>query len=413
MFRDGDYMKKSIRYDRILLVIFMIILLMFSAYKLIVVNKPVIMIDLSTKTVDEIKAYAKDKKLKLEIKEEANDDVEKGSVIIQSIKQGESLTEGQRLIVHVSMGKINYEDYNVDESGSIPVLMYHGIHSVEETKYIGGNVDKDGYQRTSDAFKRDLEFFYKNDYRMIRLKDYVDGVIDVSLGKSPIVLTFDDGLENNIKVLGLDDKGEIIIDPESAVGIMEGFKKKYSDFNVTATFFVNGGLFHQPLYNDKILKWLVNNGYDVGNHSYGHSYLEDVEESYIQYDIARLYKKLDEIIPNQYVNIVAMPFGQPRKKTHVNFPYVLKGEHEGYKYESTSALRVGWMAELSPFHKNFDKTYIMRIRAYDNLGKEFDIEHNFNILSGTRYISDGNKEKIVVPENRQDKIKSSLQVITY
>ena len=34
---------------------------------------------------------------------------------------------------------------------------------------------------------------YKNGYRMIRLQDYIDGIIDVELGKSPIVLTFDDG----------------------------------------------------------------------------------------------------------------------------------------------------------------------------------------------------------------------------
>lgn len=73
---------------------------------------------------------------------------------------------------------------------------------------------------------------------MIRLNDYINGIVDVELGKSPIVLTFDDGLENNIKVTGLDSDGNIIIDPNSAVGILEEFKKKYPDFNVTATFFV-------------------------------------------------------------------------------------------------------------------------------------------------------------------------------
>lgn len=71
---------------------------------------------------------------------------------------------------------------------------------------------------------------------MIRLNDYINGIVDVELGKSPIVLTFDDGLENNIKVTGLDSDGNIIIDPNSAVGILEEFKKKYPDFNVTATF---------------------------------------------------------------------------------------------------------------------------------------------------------------------------------
>ena len=38
-----------------------------------------------------------------------------------------------------------------------------------DTSYIGGNIDKDGYQRTSEAFINDLEFYYQNNYRMIRM----------------------------------------------------------------------------------------------------------------------------------------------------------------------------------------------------------------------------------------------------
>ena len=47
----------------------------------------------------------------------------------------------------------------------------------------------------------------------------------------------EEGNEDNIKVTGLDDKGNIIIDKNSAVGILEEFKKKHPDTNVTATFF--------------------------------------------------------------------------------------------------------------------------------------------------------------------------------
>ena len=48
--------------------------------------------------------------------------------------------------------------------------------------------------------------------------------------------------------------GELEIDPNCAVGVLEEFKKKYPDYNVTATFFVNGGIFEQEEYNEKILK---------------------------------------------------------------------------------------------------------------------------------------------------------------
>ena len=182
----------------------------------------------------------------------------------------------------------DYIDNNVDELGEVPIMMYHGIHNKKnsDTDYTGGNVDRDGYQRTAEAFRNDLDFYYKSGYRMIRLTDFVDGNIDVELGKSPIILTFDDGLENNIKVTGLDKKGEIIIDPNSAVGILEEYKKKYPDFNVTATFFVNGGLFGQEEYNEKILKWMVKHGYDIGNHTYSHV-------DFTKVDAERSKKKLE------------------------------------------------------------------------------------------------------------------------
>lgn len=316
--------------------------------------------------------------------------------------------------------KLTVEDYqnnNVDELGEVPIMMYHGIHnkSNSETNYTGGNVDKDGYQRTSEAFKSDLEFYYNEGYRMIRLTDYVDGNIDVELGKSPIILTFDDGLENNIKVTGLDEKGEIIIDPNSAVGILESFKEKYPDYNVTATFFVNGGLFNQEEYNEKILKWLVEHGYDVGNHTYSHVNFGSVDSVKTQQEVGSIYEMLDKIIPDKYVNIIALPFGSPYKLEHENMNYIFNTNYNNKDYITKSALRVGWKAESSPFSSDFNPKFLKRIRAYDNDGVEFDIEMNFKLLQNNRYISDGNKNTIVIHSSDESLIGNnySKEIITY
>ena len=69
----------------------------------------------------------------------------------------------------------------VNENGNVPVMMYHGIVDKKdsETPYTGGNADRDGYARTSESFRRDLEFYYNEGYRMVRLIDYVNGDIDV------------------------------------------------------------------------------------------------------------------------------------------------------------------------------------------------------------------------------------------
>lgn len=311
----------------------------------------------------------------------------------------------------------DYQNNNVDELGEVPIMMYHGIRNMNnsDTNYTGGNIDKEGYQRTSEAFKNDLEFYYNNGYRMIRLTDYVDGNIDVELGKSPIILTFDDGLENNIKVTGIDEKGEIIIDPNSAVGILESFKKKYPDYNVTATFFVNGGLFQQKEYNEKILDWLVEHGYDIGNHTYSHVNFSNVDSNKTQEEVGSIYEILDSIIPGKYVNIIALPFGSPYNLEHENMNYIFNTNYNNKNYITKSALRVGWKAENSPFSIDFNPKFLKRIRAYDNDGNEFDIEMNFNLLKSSRYISDGDKNTVVIPSIKESIVSNDCQkkIITY
>lgn len=344
--------------------------------------------------------------------------VEKDNVISQNIKEGTKLKKDDNINVVISKG-INIEQIATDginELGKVPIMMYHGIRekSNDSTGTIGGNVDKDGYNRTPEAFRNDLEFYYEKGYRMIRLIDYVNSKIDVEYGKSPIILTFDDGNADNIKVTGLDEKGNIIIDPNSAVGILEKFKEKHPNAPVTATFFVNGGLFEQPEHNDKILKWLVDNGYDIGNHTQNHLDIKKSSSEKVQKEIVYVYDKLEEIIPGKYVNIIALPFGSPYTKTHENYQYVLSSTHNNKTYETISALRVGWEPEVSCFDKNFDPTYLKRCRAYDNNGKEFDIQMVFNNLEKYKYISDGNINQIVIKESDISKINDTeLKVITY
>lgn len=406
--------KTKLRIDRILLVAIIFVVLVTAIILLIPSKKASPkMIDLKGKTVEEVKKYAEDNKLVLEIKEEYSSN-EKDKVFKQNITVDSIIQEGANLVVTISKG-IDYAALQVNELGNVPIMMYHGIHNIEDNKYTGGNVDKDGYQRTAKAFREDLEFYYQNGYRMIRLNDYVNGIIDVEAGKSPIILTFDDGLENNLKVTGLDSNGNIIIDPNSAVGVLEEFKKKYPDFNVTATFFINGGIFNQNEYNEKILHWLVDNGYDVGNHSYNHADFTTIDYTKSIKEIGSVYNILEKYIPNQYVNIVALPFGSPYEKKHSNMAAIMSGTYEGKEYRTIAALRVGWEAESSPFSSSFDKTFLKRIRAYDNNGVEFDIEMNFKILKNNRYISDGDKTTITVPKDKESKVinEHNLKVIGY
>ena len=405
--------KVRIKWNRVIIALFILVSIVFIPIKLFFKNtteckEEVYMINFVNKSLGDLKTYAKEYDLKLEITYDYDDDIEKDYVVSQSILENNEIKKGDILRVVVSLGELDLNKLkkdNINELGEVPIMMYHNIidKPSSETNYTGGNVDKDGYNRTTEAFREDLEMYYQKGYRMIRLIDYVRGNIDTAYGKSPIVLTFDDGNDNNIKVTGLDSDGNIIIDPSSAVGILEEFKKKYPDYNVTATFFITSSIFNQKEYNEKILKWLVEHGYDVGNHTVGHNNLNSTTITKTQEVIAKVYKQLDEIIPNKYVKILALPYGNPTSKKHENYPY-----------ETEASLRVGWKPEVSPFDKDFDKTYIKRCRAYDNNGKDFDIEMVFNMLEKNRYISDGNSNTIVVPDSYIDKvIETNKKIIKY
>lgn len=373
-----------------------------------------LMVSLIGRSKEEIVDFARDNKLRLNINYEYSE--ENNGCSYQSIEEGTEIRENDVLDVTISryIDKEKLKNDGINELGRIPVMMYHGIVNIDN-KYLGGNVDADGYNRTSNAFREDLEFYYQNGYRMIRLEDYVNGKIDVEYGKSPIVLTFDDGSANNIKVTGIDDDGNIIIDPNSAVGILEEFKKKYPDFNVTATFFVTGSLFNQGEYNEKILEFLVDNGYDVGNHTKDHNNMDKIDEEKTEYVIGYVYKKLESIIGNKYVNIVALPYGIPYSSSHKNFSHILNANYDGKNYETITTLRVGWEPDVSPFRTNFNKNFIKRCRAYDNNGKEFDIDMVFNnILKNSRYISDGDSNTLVAPSSLKDYINdNNLYKILY
>lgn len=358
----------------------------------------------------ELEEFMSDYHIQIEV-EEMYSEKEIGTILKQTPKSGK-INKIDKVKIVVSKG-IDYEALKVNELGDVPIMMYHGIWNRldEETDYTKGNVDKDGYQRTSESFRRDLEFYYNEGYRMIRLSDFINGNIDVELGKSPIVLTFDDG-KNNISV-SKNEQGELMVEPNSAVGILEEFKKKYPDFKVTATFFLNENLFDSE-YNEEIITWLIEHGYDIGNHSASHVDFKEISQEEASKQIGKMYSIFDTIIPEKYVSIVALPFGSPYSKEHVNFPYILNSSYNGKNYHTDATLRVGWEANPSPFSKDFDATFLKRIRAYDNSGTDFDIEMNFKILSKTKFISDGNPDMITVPEDLKSNVgETTLKLNTY
>jgi peptidoglycan/xylan/chitin deacetylase (PgdA/CDA1 family) len=300
--------------------------------------------------------------------------------------------------------KIDYNKIKPNELGKIMVLMYHNIGQEEST-----------WVRTPDNFRKDLNTLYEKGYRCISLNDYVSGNINTKAGFTPIVMTFDDGNENNFRVF--EENGNIKIDPNCAVGILEEFKKSHPDFDTTATFFLNSNIFNQDEYVDYKLKFLIQNGYDIGNHTLYHTDLSKSDKDTIQKAIVQEIEVINKYIKDYPVNTLALPFGgKPQGEDYV---YAIKGEYNSISYYNNAVLLVGWDPYKSPYHKDFDFSKIHRVRAsetnVDNVGL-YDWLNKFDENKQVKYVSDGDSSTISIPANYQDVLNKDIKdktIITY
>ncbi|MCG8539850.1 MAG: polysaccharide deacetylase family protein [Clostridia bacterium] len=286
--------------------------------------------------------------------------------------------------------EIDLQEIKPNEVGQIMVLMYHGL----------GNEER-AYVRTRENFKEDLQLLYEKGYRLISLKDYINNDIDTEAGKTPVVLTFDDGniTDFNIKI---NEKGEKIIDPNCVIGILEEFNKKYPDFGLEATFSIFGqNPFRQKNLIDYKLKYIIDKGMDIGNHTYSHNNLSSLSEDDIQRTLAKNVEFIQGYLPDYEVNILALPYGI-RPKNEEKRKYLFSGSFDGVEYKNIGALAVGWKPEYASIHKKFDYRYIHRVHgSSERFGIRYWLEY-FDNHPEKRYISDGDKDIVTLLEAQKE-----------
>jgi len=283
-----------------------------------------------------------------------------------------------------------------NEIGEIMIVMYHGI-----------GVDEGDWQRTPENFRKDLEYMYQHGYRMISLNDYAKGIITTKAGYTPIILTFDDGRQNNFDLT--EKNGEYVINPDCVVGILEEFKEKYQDFNVTASFFLNSSPFGQQEYIDYKLKWLVDNGYDVGNHTYTHDEIAKLNGEDIQSEIGSINNILHKYIPDYAVETLALPHGSNPRDEYAQ--YVLEGSYEGKRYKNIAVLDVGWRPAYSPFDTCTDFSSLYRVTGSEmnvqNCGI-YDYFKQFEEKKREKFVSDGNPDVVTIPKKYEEYINMDI-----
>lgn len=355
---------------KIVLIISLVLVLVFTACEK----------DITKKKLDDVTPGIS----KLENENHEEKDMEEGEEIVELEE-----VQDPKEIIDLSL--------KPNEVGQVMILMYHNIGEEEEE-----------WTRTPENFYKDLVNLYEKGYRAVSLEDYVNDNMDVEAGKTPVVITFDDGNENNFRIIEGDNE-EKVIDPNSAIGILEDFKKEYPDFNTTASFFIFGSnAFRQPEYLEYKLNFLIDNGYSIGNHTIDHRGMKGIQDKeIIQEAIGKQVGIINDVLPGYEVNTYALCYGQrPSEDLEV---YLEKGSYESTDYKNIAILNVGWNPALSPLDLKFNQLSLPRIRAsemkVDNVGIYNWIEY-FENNPSKRYISDGVKEVVTIPKDKEEIINT-------
>lgn len=143
----------------------------------------------------------------------------------------------------------------------IPVLMYHHV-SDPVNGYYGVSTHR---------FESDLQMLDDAGFFLICPDDIQDGLMRVPPDRRPVLLTFDDGWQDNFSfdVLGNDFQ----MDPDCAVAILEEFCAENPEFGHGAVFFISWDKvpFGQEEFVTEKMNLLLDMGYSIGNHTDMHT----------------------------------------------------------------------------------------------------------------------------------------------
>jgi hypothetical protein len=286
-------------------------------------------------------------------------------------------------------------DVRSNELGRVMILEYHKVDYPEER-----------WTRTPENFRRDLETLYAGGYRLQSLNDLVDGKITVPAGFTPVVLTFDDSSPGQFRYL--EQSGTLVIDPKCAIGVLEAFIKEKPDFGRGGTFFVLPGasrpnrLFNQPEHEGRKLRFLVERGYEIGNHTLWHANLAKYPEATVRNQLAEAQVWVQRHVPDYRFRSLALPHGAYPK----DLTWALHGAAKGTSYRHDAIMMVAGGAAPSPFSPKFDPVRLPRIQAVErDLGYWLSF---FDKNPGERYVSDGDAGTIAVPAGMRDRVRKDV-----
>lgn len=314
----------------------------------------------------------------------------------------------ERLSARENVARLARDGVKPNEMGMVMLLEYHRVTDSESA-----------YTRSIENFRKDLETLYAKGYRLVTFKELMSGRIDVPAGMTPVSVSFDDSTEGQFRYIR--EGVKTIIDPECALGLMKAFYEKHRDFGYTALFNVLPTLFDQPKYRKRKLSYLLDNGFELGNHTVSHLALGKLPDEDVQKEIATAEKEMKSVDPRVKFNILCLPLGSLPK----NQSLMYDGSYEGAAYHNDWSLLVGSNPFYPSYHYRNPGRLVPRIQCMNfNPGDGSGAEGSdywlryFDRHPELRYVSDGNPDTICAPaymETRllKNKLPSGVSFVGY
>ncbi|MFC7383805.1 polysaccharide deacetylase family protein [Sphaerisporangium rhizosphaerae] len=282
-----------------------------------------------------------------------------------------------------------------NELGAIPVIMYHRI-----LKKRRASID-----RTPAQLRKELERLAADGYVPITAAEFAAGLIDLPAGAHPVVLTFDDGHPSHF---ALDSSGTPKKD--TVVRIIYDVAARHPGFRPVATFWVNDHPFGLVSHDRQAaaVRWLVDRGFEVANHTFGHPDLHRLSGKKVTEVIAREERLLTGLgAPAS--STFALPYGSnPKKRATAR-----SGKWKGTSFHFQAVFLAGAEPAISPYAKAYDRYDIPRIQSNGKKGecRKWCSEYWLGWLDkhpDRRYTSDGDPTHVSMPRRLGSKILAKL-----
>jgi peptidoglycan/xylan/chitin deacetylase (PgdA/CDA1 family) len=298
--------------------------------------------------------------------------------------------------------------YTPNEVGLIPILEYHSIGG--EPEFVGGpRYDARGLNISPQTFRTHLRLMYAAGWYPVNMRDAVSPRLAVPRGKIPVVITFDDARPSQFRY-----RKDGSLDPDCAVGILEEFHRLHPDWSRRASFYVlpengrddrfydNGVPFDQDGLETRKLRFLLRQGYEIGNHSTTHRSMYCLSARTLRWEMAECQRYFSRQAPGIVMETMALPYGIAPCDPYL-WDVLLAGESGGTHYRHRCILWADGGPAYPPIHRKFDPRLITRILPTPGNVERWIVALKPGSATAP-YVSDGDPNTITVPADHKDEV---------